>query len=306
MRISNALVTRNTIAGMMTNSAKLAESQQRVTSGLKVATMSDDPAAGAAIMQASGSLRAIAQYRSNVGQVGSELDVEDTALDQVGQLLMRAKELAVGQSGANASTASRQAAAQEVKELIAQAVQLGNTKLGDAYVFGGASAAATAPFDITQTGQVPNYVTIPSGQLAPVLPQGARAVEIAAGQTMAGAHDGDALFVQSGVFQSLQDLYAGLTADSPTAITASLTTLDGAFSAVQSFVGDVGARRNRVETVQAGLDAFETNLTTLKSDLSEVDMERAIAEMVSRQTAYQAAMLASSKVMGMSLTDYLR
>jgi len=37
-----------------------------------------------------------------------------------------------------------------------------------------------------------------------------------------------------------------------------------------------------------------------------VDMEEAITEMVARQTAYQAAMQASSRVMGLSLTDYLR
>ena len=35
-------------------------------------------------------------------------------------------------------------------------------------------------------------------------------------------------------------------------------------------------------------------------------MEKAITEMVARQTAYQAAMLASSRVMGLSLTEYLR
>jgi flagellin-like hook-associated protein FlgL len=35
-------------------------------------------------------------------------------------------------------------------------------------------------------------------------------------------------------------------------------------------------------------------------------MEQAITEMMQRQMAYQAAMLASSKVMGLSLADYIR
>jgi len=133
-----------------------------------------------------------------------------------------------------------------------------------------------------------------------------RAVEVAPGQTMAGAHDGDTLLVQSGVLASLQALYAGLSTDDPAAITAAMPGLDTAFGAVQTIVGDVGARANRIDAVTAGLDALTSTLTQRKSDLSEVDMEQAITEMIARQTAYQAAMMASSRVMGMSLADYLR
>jgi flagellar hook-associated protein 3 FlgL len=305
MRITNALITRDIIARLSTNSAKLAEAQDRVSTGLKVKTMSDDPTAASAIMQASSSLRAIDQYMNNVRQVGSELDAEDTALGQVTDIMTRAKELAVSESGANASAQTRAAAAQEVKALIAQVVQIGNTKIGDAYLFGGSNSSAVAPFDGNQTAQAPLYVALGSGG-TPVPAQGMRAVEIATGQTMLGAHDGNAVFVQTGVLQSLQDLYDGLTTNSPTAITTAETSLDTSFAAVQTLVGDVGARRNQVDTVQASLTAFQSNMETVKSDLSEVDMEQAITEMVARQTAYQAAMLASSKVMGLSLTDYLR
>jgi flagellar hook-associated protein 3 FlgL len=305
MRITNALITRDTIARLTQNSAKLAEAQDRVSTGLKVKTMSDDPTAGSAIMQASSSLRAIGQYRTNVGKVGSELDAEDSALGQITDLMTRAKELAVANSGANASQQSRTAAAQEVKQLIAQVVQIGNTKVGDAYLFGGASSPSTPPFDLTQTAQPPLYVTLDALGV-PQPAQGMRAVEIATGQTMLGAHDGDTVLVKTGVLQSLQDLYDGLTNNSPTAVTTAMGSLDVSFSGVQTLVGDVGARRNQVDTVQSSLDAFQSNMETVKSGLSEVDMEQAMTEMMARQTAYQAAMLASSKVMGLSLTDYLR
>ena len=306
MRITNALITRDIISRLAANSSKLAAAQDRVSTGLRVQTMSDDPTAGSAIMQASSGMRAIEQFRTNVQGVGSDLDAEDTALDQLGTLLQRAKELAVGESGSNASVQTRQAAAQEVKALLAQAVQIGNTKVGDAYLFGGANSPGSAPFDGAQSATVPLYVSIPSGGVAPQLPQGIRSVEIAAGQTMQGAHDGDTLLVQTGVLQSLHDLYTALSSGSTTGIATALPEVDNAFDSVQSLVGDVGARRNQVDSVDASLQAFQGNLKSLKSGLSEVDMEQAITEMVSRQTAYQAAMMASSKVMGMSLTDYLR
>jgi flagellin-like hook-associated protein FlgL len=37
-----------------------------------------------------------------------------------------------------------------------------------------------------------------------------------------------------------------------------------------------------------------------------VDQEKAITDLVTRQTAYQSAMLATSRVLGMTLTDYLK
>src|SRR5205085_2612665 len=113
-----------------------------------------------------------------VQRVGSELDAEDSALSQVGDVLTRAKELAAANSGVNASATSRAAAAAEVKTLIDQTVQVGNTKFGDAYLFGGANSPDVAPFDAAQTAQPPLYVGIPAGQTAPQLPQGVRPVEI--------------------------------------------------------------------------------------------------------------------------------
>jgi flagellar hook-associated protein 3 FlgL len=300
MRITNSLVTRDIIANVTGNSAKLNDAQNRVSTGLKVTTISDDPIAGTGIMQASSALRAVDQFRSNVQGVGSELDAEDTALGQVGDILTRAKELAAAQSGATASAASRTAAAAEVKQLIGQVVAIGNTKLGDDYIFGGANSANTPPFDATQG---PTYLSQQNG--APVTPTGMRSVEIGAGQTMAGAHDGNTVFVQTGVLSSLQSLYDGLTANDPTQITTAMSAVDGAFNGVQTLVGDVGARQNQVDATVSSLDAYQQNLQTTKSNLSEVDIEQAMTEMVARQTAYQAAMLASSKVMGLSLVNYL-
>ncbi len=306
MRVTNALTTRDTIRSLSTGAARLAEAQERVTTGLRVRTVSDDPTAGTAIMQSSSALRAITQYQSNVRRVGSELDAEDSALDGVTQVLTRAKELAIASTGATASVSTREAAAAEVAELIKQVVQLGNTRLGEAYLFGGMSAATEPPFDEAQTATAPTYVAIPGGGSTPLVPSGVRTVEIASGQTMAGAHDGKTVFLDSGVFDALQSLHDALLTNTTTAVASAHGRLDVAFEAVQALVGDVGARQNQIDGIETSLGALEANVTAYRSDLSEVDMEQAITEMVSRQTAYQAAMLASSKVMGMSLLDYIR
>jgi flagellar hook-associated protein 3 FlgL len=304
MRVTNSMVTRGLTARMMENQRLLAEAQERVATGKRVRKMSDDPTAGSSIMQSSGQLRALEQYKRNVGAVGSRIDAEESALDQLGQLMTRAKELGVGQLGSTANADSRLAAAAELRQLLEQAVQLGNQRFGGDYLFGGTTAQERVPLDVTQTGAAPRFAPLVAGVPAP--PSGALRVESGAGQTITGPHDGATVFLDTGALDALYDLAQGLEANDPTAIGAAMGDLDAAFAGVQTLVGEIGARQNQVDMVTSQLEALAANLDSFRSDLSEVDMEQAITDMVARQTAYQAAMLASSRVMGLSLTDYLR
>ena len=85
-----------------------------------------------------------------------------------------------------------------------------------------------------------------------------------------------------------------------------MTKLDSAFDAVQGVVGDTGALGNRLTTVGQNLDALKMNLTAFKSDLEDVDVETAMTELTNRQVAYQAALLATSKVTSLNLSDSLK
>jgi flagellar hook-associated protein 3 FlgL len=311
MRVTNSMVTRGLTARMMENQRLLAEAQERVATGKRVRKMSDDPTAGSSIMQSSGQLRALEQYKRNVGAVGARLDAEESALDQLTQLLTRAKELAVGQYGDTANADTRRAAGAEVKQLLLQAIAIGNQRFGDDPLFGGTNAAGADPFDPAQTTVDPVFVAldpaaVPPDAPAARVPVGRLEVEVGAGQRMPGPHDGKTVFVDSRLLEGLRDLQLSLETNDRSLMADAMGTLDGSFREVQTLVGEVGARQNQVDMVQGSLAALEETYAARRSDLAEVDMERAIAEMIGRQTAYQAAMLASSRVMGMSLTDYLR
>lgn len=316
MRVTNAGQTQSIIARLQQGAGRLEEAQRRVSSGLRVERMSDDPLGGSGIMQASASLRGATQYERNVGQVTAKLDAEDGALGQLTDLLSRAKEIGMQQAGQPISAGGRAAAAAEVRQLLAQAVDIGNTRLGGEYLFGGTRNDGRPPFAAATPPFVPSDPP-PAGSPAgtpnvPRLPDGDRRVEIGAGLTMDGPHSGAEVFLASGagatdgLLDGLHTLATAIDADDNDAIAAAMTRLDTSFEKLQGHVGQVGARQNQADTVKASLAALTNTLTAQKSDLSEVDMEQAITEMVARQTAYQAAMLASSKVMGMSLTDYLR
>lgn len=297
MRITNNIMQREQLARVQAGLRQLDEAQRRVSSGMRLGRASDDPVAASGAMQARGSLRALEQYRRNVDAATSRAGAEEGVLDRLTETLVRAKELALSQGTDTASDVTRASTRAEVDQLLRFAVGLANTRFGDGYLFGG-HRPQTRPYDVADAGTHLDFTTTsPDGELS---------VEVSAGQTLAVGHDGVAVFEETGALAALRDLGRALGAGDPAAVRVAADALDSALDGVQGLVGDVGARVNALQVTGASLDALETNLATFRSDLEEVDLEKAVTELVSRQAAFQAAMLATSRVLGMNLTEYLR
>lgn len=297
MRITSQMIRRDQLARVQTQLRAVAEAQERVSSGLRLRRASDDPTAAGGAMQARGSLRALEQYRRNVGTATSRASAEESALDRLSSALVRAKELALSQATATATSETRAAVRAEVDQLLHFAVSLGNTELDDGYLFGGIRSHVK-PYAVVDAGTHLDFTS--------TTPQGELRVETSAGQTIAANHDGAAVFDSTGALAAVRDLARALGANDEDGIRAATQALDSALDGVQALTGEVGARMNALQVTSANLDALEINLTTFRSDLEDADLEAAITELVGRQTAFQAAMLATSRVLGMNLTDYLR
>lgn len=300
MRITNSITTQKALRTMQHAQRDIARASDRVTTGLRFTRASEDPNAAGQVMRTSGSLRALEQYRRNVDAAAARTAAEEGVLDQITTVLTRASEIGIAQGTGTATAETRRVAKAEVDQLLRFAVSLGNTRYAESYLFGGAQAAV-APFAIDESdpAALDFTTTGPTGELK---------VEIAAGQLVSTTHDGTQVFgtATDGVLAALRDLSAALGANDQEAIRVSLGAVHGQIGETQTLLGDVGARMNQLEVTGANLNALDITLTTFKSDLHDIDFEQAVTELVGRQTAFQAAMLATSKVMGMNLTDYMR
>src|SRR3954471_780951 len=107
MRITNNMLTHAQFEGLSVNMAAIAKAQAQVSSGKRLQQASDDPTGATQIMASSTSLRALEDYRTNVKRASSRVDLEDTVLQQVGDLLTRAKEIGVQQATSTASDQTR-------------------------------------------------------------------------------------------------------------------------------------------------------------------------------------------------------
>lgn len=290
MRITNSILHRTALGGVTRGLSNLEEATRKVTSGLRVERPSDDPVATSGIMRSSSGLRAIDQYLRNLSTAESRLAVEDDVLNQLGNVLSRARELGVGQGTDTATAQTRLSARVEVNGLIETVRALGNSRLGEAWVFGG-DEANRPPFS--------------EDPLVP-LPGGEGAVEIAAGQTVQTAHSAQTIFSDTGALDALASLASALEQDNRPAIAEALVELEEAFGSVQQLVGEVGGRLNRVDVARENLTALDTSLRTHRSDLQDIELEEAMSDLVRQQVAYQTALASNARILSLNLTDYLR
>jgi flagellar hook-associated protein 3 FlgL len=293
MRVSTIGLTHQTLAGIQRAAAALQEATVRTQTGLKIARPSDDPHGASSVMLTSSALRALDQYGRNVSSATARLNMEEGVLSQVTNSLDRAKQLALQEASGTANSQTRLVAKAEIDQILSFAVQLANTRHQGEYLFGGDQS--TSP-PITSNA-APYSATPVTGQ---------RQAQIAEGQYVPVTHNATDVFLDSNLLAALEELSMALGADDTHGIKAALTTIDSAHASVQNLLGEVGARSNQLDIAASNLQALDSTLQVFKADLQELDLEEAVTQLVARQNAYQAALLTTSRVMNLSLADYMR
>lgn len=138
MRVTDRMnydqVTRN----LQKNRTEMGDLQNQAATQKRVTKPSDDPIASARVLALRTDDRSYQQFIKNMHHARSFLEATDTTLNEMGDVLMRLKELAIQQaSDAGASSETRRVVAEEVQQSFNQLVQIGNRKLGERYLFGG-------------------------------------------------------------------------------------------------------------------------------------------------------------------------
>ena len=302
MRVTNQLITRSSQARLQSGLQGIDRLREDISSGVRIRTMSDDPVAAGEVVRIGSSMRAIANFRRNIDLGLTRASTEETVLNQVSDGLGRALELGIAQASATGNAQTRGIVKSEVDQLINYAVNLGNTRLGDDYVFGGTrSGEAPLRMPPTSTASFSNLVVGASS----VDPSGAQQLEIGDNTFIAPVHNATDIFISSDVLESLRALSTALGNNDVPGIQAATDRISAANNQVQNVLGVQGARINEMESAKTNLDALELSLKAFRSDLRDTEVDKAMAELVGKQTLYQAAMSITSRILGLSLANYL-
>jgi flagellar hook-associated protein 3 FlgL len=279
--------------------------QGQIARARRIDGPADDPVgfARAAVLRREQAAALVTQRSIDAGN--RRLGATDSALEGLGNLVQRARELALQGASGTQSAADRATIAIEIKELEAQARTLAEASDSDGQrLFGGAIAAGTT------------YATAPDGSR--VWQGGGTAPAVAIGtDSVASGLEAPGVFGVTDAFTDTRDLFASLVA-----LRAALAEPDDALrqAGMDTAIGDMDAHINRIANARGiigarlgRLDAEGERLEKTKlateadlSKLESLDMPEAIARLQRLLTVIEAAQASFVKVSSLSLWDQLR
>ncbi|MBX7230441.1 MAG: flagellar hook-associated protein FlgL [Bdellovibrionales bacterium] len=138
MRVADTMAYDQVLGNLGKNRTQMSELQNQAATQKRVTKPSDDPISASRVLNSRIDFEGNKQFIKNLNYTKSFLDTTDQALGEVGENLMRVKELAISQSNdASANEESRRVVATEVEQIFNQVVNIGNRKLGDRFIFAG-------------------------------------------------------------------------------------------------------------------------------------------------------------------------
>ena len=302
MRIGTAYAQQIAIEGIAERQSRLLEVQGQMSSGRRVNSPSDDPAAAAEAERLRSREARLGSEQRAIEQARQMLGSADSALGDATDLLQSGRESLLASGNATTGAADRAKYAEQLRQVRDQLLSVANRSDGTGgFIFGGQGAVA-APIDSTGTVYTPPAGTQLVGQdmVNPVSLDGRE--NFTAIRTATGT---ESIFAQlDAAIATLSDPNA-LSSVSTAAANTALSAVDRAldrFSYTRTMVGE------RLKAIDAHEEAVATGSIDNQARLSnlvDVDFAQAVSEMTQHQTALQAAMKSYAQISKLSLFDYV-
>ena len=298
MRVANKTFYDNINGNLGRVTEALWKANQVVSTTKRINKISDDPIGLVSALNLRSSLNGIEQLGRNIQTGRSWLEAGESALTQIQDLLTDTKALCVQMSSATMGASERSAAAALVDGHLRQLLSLANEEVGGRYIFSG-SKTDTQPFALDDEN-TPTTVVY-SGDDTPF------SIRIGKDMTVEVGRDGEAAFGAAGssLFDLFIELKGYLSNNDVSGIQQVMGDLDKEMASMRSLISNTGTKILRLDTKSAVLDDLKINYTDRKSQIEDADIAEAIMNLKSTELAYQAALASSSKVMSLSLVDYL-
>ncbi len=288
MRITNLMIQMNLASSLRQRLVGISKASTQAATGLRISTVSDDPVDATQIMRMQSQLSDVNQYKRNGTMATTKLSTEDVAISSLLDNLSSLRKLASSTTAADPNDPTRKAALDAANQLKSQIISLGNTRIGDQYIFGG-DANTSPPFQADGT-------YIGSGNT--------QQVQINNGVTMSVNHAGTPLFTDA--LTAVNDLLNQLTNGTPASINQSVSLVETATQTAQGIQSEVGSRLKDIQMQSSQLAAQGSSLLDRRDALMTVDPATALISLQSQQTALTQAYAVVGRVLQSTLTDYLK
>ncbi len=359
MRVTDKMNQTQIAANIQKNRSELSTLQNQAATGKRFAKPSDDPSAAAKILSNRTENKNLEQFDKGVFNAKTFLETTESALSQLGEVLVRAKELAIQAASDTNGGTPREMIAAEVEQMVNSVIELSNRRVGDRYMFAG-HKTLTQPFN--RAGEysgddgemkIPTnkgtFVAMnlsgdkvflgrgigPDGSIRPKQ-ETPQTVEELQAHKLAEAErefkneeqleshietrgpanigrihklgDTDPVAGGSGVniFNLMQGLEVALRTNDKFGIQDALEPLDQALNQVTLARSEIGGRVNQLTASSDGIQKMILDNKVTNSQLEDADLFQVMTDLNKSDSALKATLATSSKLMNLSLLDFIK
>jgi flagellar hook-associated protein 3 FlgL len=298
MRVPTRSISETAIAQLQKLGAQQAQLQKQVATNQRIFLPTDDPAAMGRMLSIDNEQNQIGQFKRNIDVASNLAQASYAGLNGLNGLAGRAGELATLGAGVLSPEAAKAYGA-EVNQLLEQAVQLGNTRFGSDYLYAG-NALDTEPFAVARDGA--GLVT------AATYAGGAAGAAIRLSET-ASIDPRTGPDTNLGIRDFINQLVAlrdALNANDGAAVATAGAGLEASTDPLFSAISENGAIQLRIQVAQSQQATRADSLEQLASSEADADLPTTLVKLSQTTTSYEAALASASKIMNLSLLDYLR
>lgn len=156
MRISSSQMYSNSLTSMLNQQAKLATTQQQLSTGQRLLTPSDDPVGAVRSLELNRAQDQTTQYLRNADLLDSRLRLEEGVVDSSIDVVQRIRELTIQANNDSQGNESRLSIASELRQQLENLVSYANTKDSSGHFIFAGYQEDVAPFSKTTNGYTYN------------------------------------------------------------------------------------------------------------------------------------------------------
>lgn len=310
MRVTESMMSGAYLNDLNRNLSKIARYQEQLSTNKRINRPSDDPVGIIGSLAVRSSQRTLAQHSRNVDDALGWLEQSENALMDISEISSRTYELALQSANGTLGETEKKAVASELAQLRDYLVELGNTRLGDQYIFGGFNTT-TPPFAKSGSDVLYQGVSLAFGAAADLddLQSQTLRFEINSGTLVSVGLNGIDLMGrgEDSIFAMMDSLIGDLQSNAGSAV---LSGHAGRFQTSQenilTLAADIGGRANRLNLLRDRFSEDGYNYEKLQSSIEDIDTAEIITRLKLAETVYEAALSIGSKVILPNLTDFLR
>ncbi len=295
MRVTESSIASSFLNNVNETRERISQEQTELATGKSVNTVSDNPQATSTILQLKSLISDNTQFQQNNTEAQSQAQATESALNSFTNIMVNLKGIVAQATNGSLSSEDQQTYADQVGQLLEQAVDLANTQSNGVYIFGGTNTLQqpfTLASDDSSVTANPNGIT------------GSIQVPVNEGISQTVNLDGQQAFQGTAIFnlmiQIKNELQAG---QSPT--TADAQSVDTYIDDVANATGKAGAIMQNLTNNDTMLSSQQTQLQQLLSNQQDADVAAVTIKMNQDQLDLQAALSSGASVLPDTLLNFL-